>query len=222
MILAGKVLPVLVDSGCEVTLMPKAVVVDAAGNIEVLPSSERLWAANGSEIYITGKATVPLFLDGRCIMTTALISPDVEEVMIGSDWLQAHNYVWNFGQSRHYIDGQATVTLSLKGPIACRLVYVQQGSMLPPRQQIDVPARATLLSPRKCGADWIVDSHQVRPGLYVGRTLLPSAHHDIKVRIVNTTAEPQVLTTGTCLGNLQRVEVLRKPDDDGYMSSAKL
>ena len=40
------------------------------------------------------------------------------------------------------------------------------------------------------GADWIVDSHQVRPGLYVGRTLLPAAHHDLKVRIVNTTAEP--------------------------------
>ena len=40
------------------------------------------------------------------------------------------------------------------------------------------------------------------------------------MRIVNTTAEPQVLTTGTCLGNLQRVEVLRKPDDDGYISSA--
>jgi len=33
--LAGKVLPVLVDSGCEVTLMPMAD-VDAAGNIEVL------------------------------------------------------------------------------------------------------------------------------------------------------------------------------------------
>ena len=33
---------------------------------------------------------------------------------------------------------------------------------------------------------------QVRPGLYVGRTLLPASHHDIKVRMMNTTAEPQV------------------------------
>jgi len=82
--LAGKVLPVLVDYGCEVTLMPKAD-VDAAGNIEVLPSSERLWAANGSELCIIGIATVPLFLDGRCIMTTALISPDVENVILGAD-----------------------------------------------------------------------------------------------------------------------------------------
>ena len=64
---------------------------------------------------------------------------------------------------------------------------------LPPRQQADVPARSTLLSPRKIGADWIVDSHRVRPGLYVGRTLLPAAHHDIKVRMVNTTAKPQLI-----------------------------
>jgi len=38
------------------------------------------------------------------------------------------------------------------------------------------------------GSDGI-DSHQVHPGLglYVGRTLLPASHHDMKVRMVNTT-----------------------------------
>ena len=208
--LGDKLLPCLLDSGCEITLMPKSV-VEAARNVEVLPCSQRLWAANGTEIEITGEATVPLLLDGRCISTRALVSPDVEEVMLGSDWLQAHDCLWDFGHGRLFIDGRAAVTLSRKHRLSCRRIFAQEDLVLPPRQQVDVPARSTLLSPRKIGADWIVDSHQVRPGLYVGRTLLPAAHHDIKVRMVNTTAKPQTIPSGTCLGNLQPVDVLDEP-----------
>jgi len=61
--LGDKSLPCLLDSGCEITLIPEAV-VEAGRNLEVLPSSQRLWAANGSEIDITGEAIFPLMLDG--------------------------------------------------------------------------------------------------------------------------------------------------------------
>ena len=37
--------------------------------------------------------------------------------------------------------------------------------------------------------------------------MLPDRHHDIAVRVVNTTSEPQVLRGDTCLGNLSRVNV---------------
>jgi len=154
---------------------------------------------------------LPLLLGGRCIDTTALVSPDVEEVILGSDWLHAHNCLWDFGQGRLFVDGRAAVTLSRKRPLCCRRVFVQDDAVLPPRQETDIPARSTLLSPRKIGAYWIIDSHQVRPGLYVGRTLLPASHHDIKVRMVNTTAEPLVLSRGTCLGSLEPLDVVKPP-----------
>ena len=97
-------------------------------------------AANGTEIEITAEATVPLLLDGRSILTTALVSPDIEEIMLGSDWLQAHHCLWDFGRGRLYIDGRAAMTLSRKRPLCCRCVFVQEDSVLPPRQQVDVPA----------------------------------------------------------------------------------
>jgi len=59
-------LPCLLDSGYEVTLIPETV-VEAARNLEVLPSSQRLWAANETEIDISGEATFPLMLDDKCI-----------------------------------------------------------------------------------------------------------------------------------------------------------
>jgi len=144
---------------------------------------------NGTEINISGEATFPLMLDGQCIWTTALGSPDVEEVMLRSDWLQDHNCLWDFGRSRVFIDGRAAVTLARKGRLCCRRIFVQEDAVLPPRQQVDDTASSTLLSPSYVGADWIVESHQVRPGLYVGRTLLPAAHHDPKVRMVNRASD---------------------------------
>jgi len=196
----------LLESGCEVTLIPETV-VEAARNLEVLPSSQRLWAANGTKIGISGEATFPLMLDGKCIWTTALVSPDVEEVMLGSGWLQDHNCVWDYRHSRVFIDGRAAVTLARKGRLCCRRIFVQEDAVMPPRQQVDVTTRSTLFSPRNVGSDWIVDNHQVRPERYVGRTLVPAAHHDLKVCMVNTTAIP----VGTCLGNLQPVVVVKEP-----------
>jgi len=54
-------------------------------------------------IEIAAEVTVPLLLDGRCIMTSALVSPDIEE---------AHNCLWDFGRDRLYIDGRAAATIA--------------------------------------------------------------------------------------------------------------
>ena len=79
--LGDRNLPCLLDSGCEVTLIPKPDVA-AVGGVVMSPSSQRLWAVNGTDIEILGEVTVPLLLDGCCIDTTALVSPDAEEVML--------------------------------------------------------------------------------------------------------------------------------------------
>ena len=62
-----------------------------AKSVNVIPSSRRVWAANNTKLLVTGEANLPLMLNGRCLRTFAIITPDVEEVMLGADWLQTHN-----------------------------------------------------------------------------------------------------------------------------------
>ena len=52
-----------------------------------LPVIRYLQAANDTDIEITEEVTLPLMLNDRCIMTHALVSPDVGEVMLGANWL---------------------------------------------------------------------------------------------------------------------------------------
>ena len=50
-----------------------------------------------------------LKLDGKCRWTTALVSEDVEEVMLGIDQLEANGLVWNFRTGQLCIDRQSAV-----------------------------------------------------------------------------------------------------------------
>ena len=85
---------------------------------------------------------------------------------------------------------------------------VDHDIVVPARRQIEVPARTTLLSTRAPTGDAIVETRQVQPGVYLGRTLLPPEHRGLRINVVNTTAVPRTVTAGEWLGNLQQVEVL--------------
>jgi len=199
MTLFGKVVPCLVDSGCETTLVPKSL-IDCYTGIDVWPSSDQVWAANNTTIDIYGETKLPLVLEEQCIWTSALISDDVEEVMLGADWLQANRCVWDFGTGNLSINGHPAVTLTRKGHIRCRRVIVQEPLQVPPRSQVDVSARMTMLSMKTPTDDVMIETRQLRSGLYVGRTLLPTAERCLKVCVANTTNRPQMLAAGTLLG----------------------
>ena len=197
--LMGKKIPCLVDSGCDLTIVPKSL-TDRFKYLEAKPSTRQIWAANNTAIQINGETELPFELDGRCIWTPVLISEDVEEVMLGIDWLESHKCVWNFNTRHLTIDGQETVTLRRKGHFRCQRVLAQEYQEIPPQSQKDIMARVTLLSTQAIPEHIIVDTRELRPGLYVGRTLLPASHHNVKVRVANTTGKPQAILQNSCLG----------------------
>ena len=85
---------------------------------------------------------------------------------------------------------------------------------IPPRSQKNVTASVTLQSVHDSVEDIIVDTNQVRPGLYVGRNLLPPEHRNVKVCVVNTTTQPQSITPGSCLGNATTVTLVTGDGSD--------
>ena len=85
---------------------------------------------------------------------------------------------------------------------------MQECQEIPPRSQQDVTARVTLRSVRDQMKDVIVETQQLRPGLYVGRTLLSPNHRDLKVCVANTTNKPQVIPAGSYLGQAVPVTVM--------------
>ena len=198
--------PCLMDTGCDITLVPKDVVEKVGEAMK--PTERRMWAANGTEMKISGEVNLPFILNGQCIETYALVTPDIEEVMIGADWLKEHRCLWDFNKSQLYVDGRPAITLSRKRTLRCRRLYTTQDIVVPAQKELVIPARSTLVSPRLPGTNFIVENGQIQPGIYLGRTLLPPAHHNLQVRVVNTKSEPTTLKSDTWLGNLCPVTVI--------------
>jgi hypothetical protein len=209
--LNGKSLPCLVDSGCEISLVPHYVIANCR-SLKLSSSSQRIFAANGTEIEVLGEVVLPLMLNGRQVDTPALVSPDVEEIMLGVDWLKSHACVWDFGQSRIQVDGHIVIPLSVRKTVHCRRVYAAQDVVLQPRQQVEVEARATITSPRRVKSNWALESRQIQNGVYIARTLLPEVHRGLIVRMVNTKSEPDVLKRGTFLGKMTPADVIQSDE----------
>jgi len=98
------------------------------------------------------------------------------------------------------INGQPAVTLTRKGHIKCSRILVQEPTEIPPRSQIEVPAPMTILSIKEPNDHAMIETRQLKTGLYVGHTLLPADGTNFKVCVANTTNKPQVLASDTLLG----------------------
>ena len=85
-------------------MIPKSA-IDEVGGLHLLPFHQRIYAANNTEIEIVGRVIAPFRLGGRVFDADALVSPDVQEVMLGSNCLRHHKCLWDFGTSRLYING---------------------------------------------------------------------------------------------------------------------
>jgi len=180
MALGGRRVPCLLDTGCDLTMVPREV-INLVADVEIRPTTHRMWAANGTEVQIDGEATIPFVMEGRRLDTTAIVSPDIEEPMIGSEWMKAHRCLWDFQGSQLYIDGRAVVTLTQRKKLRCRRLYADQEVVVPARHQVVVPARATLFSLKWLTGNTIVETRQMEPAVYLGQTLLPPEHHDLCV-----------------------------------------
>ena len=53
-----------------------------------------------------GKLQLPFFLGEQCIWTDALVSEDIEEVLLGIDWLKQNDCVCDFRNERISVMGQ--------------------------------------------------------------------------------------------------------------------
>jgi len=93
----------LLDSGADVSLIP--IPSQFVSREKLVPDERRLLAANNTTIHIDGQTRLTVLINKQRFSAVLLVSPNVDEVILGRDWLQENNVVWNFGENSIKING---------------------------------------------------------------------------------------------------------------------
>ena len=101
----------ILDTGSEVTLIPAALVK----GVTLKPVSRRVYAANGTDIDVLGEVEI-LSMAGRLPLSiTGLVSDQINETILGEDFLTSHAAVWDFRNQIVTLDGVG-FPLCTRGP----------------------------------------------------------------------------------------------------------
>jgi len=102
--------PCLLDTGSEITVIPAC----AAERLTIRPTRQQLLAANGTEIPILGEASIQAYVGTELVEINGLVSEHVCDIMLGIDWLQDNEAVWNFAIGKIVLHGQTVKLLHNK------------------------------------------------------------------------------------------------------------
>lgn len=210
--ICGKPRWALLDTGCEVTVFAARHLHD----VGTQPTTQKLTAANGSDIEVLGEATVAMVIGNTVIPTRCLVSEYVDELILGLDWLETHKCVWDFGKRSIVIDGQSYKLFAHQPTWRVRRIVLHESVVVPARSECTIEADTVYadLTARSC--HWASAPMPLKPGVYIARSLVADQPRGVQVRVVNVTNDGAVLEKGTSLGYLEEVAVVSNDasDDD--------
>jgi len=83
----GTMTSCLVDTGSDATLIPASL----TKGCRILPTRQKISAANGTEIPLTGYTSVVAKLGKQRLVIVGLVTEHVSQRYLGIDWLTDHN-----------------------------------------------------------------------------------------------------------------------------------
>ena len=207
----GCVRQCLLDSGADVSLIPTQYVSPC----KLTANEYKLSAANNTTIHVDGQAHLVVGIGQQRIPSTLLASPNVDEIILGRDWLRQNRVVWDFSNEKVQINDVSCklVAKNRENP-RCKRCRVGADLEIPPSGETVIPVDVVyghFQTPAREG-QWTTVPSEPTPGLRVARTLITPDAPVAAVRVCNTTQRPIRLHRGQSMGTLQSVLAVSEPN----------
>src|SRR6218665_441189 len=201
--LQGKRLHCLLDSGSEMSLVPRRLIQDA----ELKPSEQRLLAANGSAIKVDGETTLKIRVGKQMFSLPCLVTDQVTEVILGLSWLEINQARWDFASRSVYLGGEKIPLKEAVAESMCRKIVIEQDTVIPARSEVDVLASIVYPHFQEDNGNWTTMTTELSRDLIIGRTLVTGTEPNVCVRMVNVGDRDSMVKRSTeCL--LERVDLI--------------
>ena len=138
---------------------------------------------------------------------TFLVSDQVDEVLLGIDWMRAQRCLLSFDDLTLTLHGQCFPLLKRMAGNRCHRLILQEEVRLPGNCEIITKGKIVYANLRQSNPEtWLTETGECVPGVRTARGLVEKKDgRDLPVRILNTNREEIVLREGTNLCKLQEV-----------------
>ena len=165
-------------------------------DVVLQPAQVAVFAANGSVINILGSTSMNFSIQGIALTADLLVTEDIDEIMLGYDWLVSQKARWHFDEKVMLLHGM-TVNLKVRPSRKhCRRVYVRERISIPPNTEMNVPVKLVRESFRMPTADPTMLAAHV----FAARVPLPNEDEYASVRILNASGKDFLLKEGHSMG----------------------
>jgi len=150
-----------------------------------------------------GQVRVQFAVDDLPLYADFYVTENIDECILGYDWLCRNRCWWLFDKGVLVIEGKTVKRKHRPSRANVRRIYVRETVSVPAQTQINVPVRMPLSNLRAPASDWVTEAREFRPGLLMGRTLLPDCDQFAAVQFVNLSDKTQRLRSGLFLGRTE-------------------
>lgn len=95
---------VLFDSGCDRSVVHSRLL---PADIQLQPTTEKLYTADKTELPLLGTAVIKFTLNGTRFIADVAVSPAIEGLFLGVDWMKQNKAVMNFVDETIVLDGNS-------------------------------------------------------------------------------------------------------------------
>jgi len=141
------------------------------------------------------------------------VAEDVDELILGYDWLRLQGVNWNIQYRQLALHGVTVLLTNRPAKFSLRRVYIQQPVSILPHTEQNVPVKVAHNSLNTPIADWMINPIKLSDNVYAARVLIPRDESIAAVRIINMTEESVMIPAGTELGGAEIAHIL-KPGED--------
>ena len=104
LVLGGRQVYGLLDTDCDTSVVSRRVIP----NETLKPTAQKLYAANGTEIALISEVKLTLLLADYEVTAAVVVFKEVDDLILGINWLGRHRCGWSFAQNLIEIDGKVT------------------------------------------------------------------------------------------------------------------
>ena len=215
----GNSLHCLIDTGSEVNIIPKKHITV----VDVMNSSKTLEAANGTTIGVIDEVELGVDIAGKSILTRFVVSDQIDEAILGVDWLQSNDCSIQFSRNILKLGGTIIPLLKKCTKNRCNRILLQEEVVIPGESEMNVMGKvvySNFSSTSQCV--WATQPRECEPGIHVASSLIPNRSDNIPIRIMNINKDEKKLEKGISLSPTQEVVVIEKITEEDHVRNMKI